>query len=597
MNKQKIPEKHSTISDTLFALKWQFKIAPAYTIFTFIQKTAGDVITLFEHTFLIAYIINCVEQKKTLADVLYFLIPVAIAVFLKLMVNTLFAAYIAPGVSEKIQKEIRLKLYEKAASLELAKYDDTEFYNDFVWAMQKAPDHITASVGALNTLLSRLTVGIIAGAYIVAVDASALLILAVLIPLTYFCQRAANKRWVKMEEEITPVRRKSDYISRIFYLADYVKDLKTGDISPKLENDLTDSTNEICNIVKKRIKPIMALWMTVNSASDVIIDGIYLSYLFFSALVLGKFGLGSLLGVYNSTQSLNGNILSAVQSLPEFQNHSLYISKLRRFLETENTMKDSGCKALPAYGDICLKNVEFTYPGNENPTLRGISCSIKNGEKIALVGFNGAGKSTLIKLLLRLYDPTSGEISYGGENIKNYPISVYRSCFGVLFQDYELIATDLGHNISAKNEPIDTEKADKALKDSAFWDKFQALPNGYETQLTKEFDDSGFNPSGGEKQKIALARVLYANAHIIILDEPSGALDPIAEYRLNKTVTELSREKTVIIISHRLSTTRFVDKIYMLADGQIIEEGTHELLMEQNGKYAEMFRLQSEKYR
>lgn len=597
MNKNKSSLKHSTLSDTLFALKWQLKIAPAYTVFTFIQKTAGDVITLFEHTFLIAYIINCVEQKKTLADVLYFLIPVAIAVFIKLTVNTVFGAYTAPAVAEKIQKEIRLKLYEKAASLELAKYDDTEFYNDFVWAMQKAPDHITASVGALNTLLSRLTVGVIAGAYIVSVDASALLILAVLIPLTYFCQRAANKRWVKMEEEITPVRRKIDYISRIFYLADYVKDLKTGDISPKLEKDFSDSTDLMCGIINKHIKPIMALWVTVNSASDIIIDGVYLSYLFFSALVLGKFGLGSLLGVYNSTQRLNGNILSAVSSLPEFQNHSLYITKLRRFLETENTMKDSGCKALPDSGDICLKNLEFTYPGNEKPTLRGISCSIKRGEKIALVGFNGAGKSTLIKLLLRLYDPTSGEISYGGESIKNYPLSDYRSRFGVLFQDYELIATDLGHNISAKNEPLDTERADKALKDSAFWDKFKALPKGYDTQLTKEFDDSGFNPSGGEKQKIALARVLYANADIIILDEPSGALDPIAEYRLNKTVTELSSEKTVIIISHRLSTTRFVDKIYMLADGQIIEEGTHELLMEQNGKYAEMFRLQAEKYR
>lgn len=596
MNK-KTPKKHSTLSNTLFALKWQFEIAPGYTACTFLQTVLGDVITLFEHTFLAAYIINCVEQKKTLTDVLYFLIPVAVAVFIKLMFGTVFGAYTAPAAQEKIQMEMRMRLYEKAASLELARYDDTEFYNEFVWAMQKAPDHITGAVNSVILLLTRLIAGIIAGAYIVSVDASALLFLIVLIPLTYFMQLAANKRNMKKEEEMMPARRRSDYVSRIFYLADYVKDLKTGNITPKLEKDLTDTTDEMCAIVKKHSKPLTALWVTAQSARDIIVDGVYLSYLFFNALVLGKFGLGTLLGVYNSTQNLNGWVLTAVAKLPEFQNHSLYISKLRRFSETENTMEDNGRKALPAGGDIVLRNVEFTYPGNGESTLKGVNCSFKKGEKVALVGFNGAGKSTLIKLLLRLYDPTGGEISYCGENIKNYRIADYRGCFGVLFQDYELIATDLAHNISADNKPLDIKRADGALKRSAFWDKFKTLPSGYETQLTKEFDESGFNPSGGEKQKIALARVLYANSDIIILDEPSGALDPIAEYTLNKTVTELSSDKTVIIISHRLSTTRFADKIYMLANGEIIESGTHEKLIRQNGKYAEMFRLQAEKYR
>ena len=155
MNK-KTPKKHSTLSNTLFALKWQFEIAPAYTVFTLMQTVLGDVVTLFEHTFLTAYIISCVEQKKTLTDVLYFLIPVAIAVFIKLMLNTVFDAYIAPGEREKIQMKMRMRLYEKAASIELARYDDSGFYNDFVWAMQKAPDHITGAVGAFNTLLSRI---------------------------------------------------------------------------------------------------------------------------------------------------------------------------------------------------------------------------------------------------------------------------------------------------------------------------------------------------------------------------------------------------------------------------------------------------------
>ena len=178
-----------------------------------------------------------------------------------------------------------------------------------------------------------------------------------------------------------------------------------------------------------------------------------------------------------------------------------------------------------------------------------------------------------------------------------YPIAEYRSRFGVLFQDFEIIATDVGHNLNMSDQELDEKRAEEVLKKVAFWDRFQSMPEGYRTQLTREFDDKGVNLSGGEAQKIALARVLYADAGVIILDEPSSALDPIAEYQMNKAITELAADKTVIIISHRLSTTRFVDKIYMLENGQIIEQGDHEVLLGQNGKYAEMFTLQAEKYR
>lgn len=244
-----------------------------------------------------------------------------------------------------------------------------------------------------------------------------------------------------------------------------------------------------------------------------------------------------------------------------------------------------------------LKDVHFTYPGNAEPTINGVSMHIRQGEKIALVGYNGAGKSTLIKLLLRLYDPSCGAIEFAGKGITDYPLADYRERYGALFQDFEIIATSLGHNINMSDAPLNTELADEVLRKAAFWERFQALPAGYDTQLTKEFEDQSIGLSGGEAQKIALARVLYADSAVIILDEPSSALDPIAEYQLNKTVTELAEDKTVIIISHRLSTTRFVDKIYMLENGQIIEQGDHDALLVRKGKYAEMFAVQAEKYR
>ncbi len=594
MCKQK---KHGILSNIMFAMGWQFRVAPLFTLITFGQTIVGDIITLFEHTFLVAYIVSCVERGGTLADVLYFLVPVAIAVTLKVSINPVIGAYIAPKANAKIKKEIHMRLYEKAVSMEISRYDDSEFYNDFVWAMQKAPEHVTKATDTFRTLLSRIIVALIAGGYIVATDSLALWVVAIIMLSTLLFQHIINQWKMKREEDVLPVSRKRDYVNRVFYLADYVKDIKTSSISGKLKKDFYETSEQMKNLVKKHGPKISGLTILRESVDYLVYDGGYLTYLFYQALVKNKFGLGSLLALYRAANQLSGNLRRVIMMLPEFQNHSLYIAKLRTFLETENIMPDEGTLPAPESGDILLQNVHFTYPGNEEPTIKGVSMEIKKGEKIALVGFNGAGKSTLIKLLLRLYDPDSGSIRFANQSIEEYPIAEYRKRFGVLFQDFEIIATDIGHNLNMSDQVLDVQQADEVLKKVAFWEGFQSMPEGYETQLTREFDDNGINLSGGEAQKLALARVLYADAGVIILDEPSSALDPIAEYQLNKTVTELAADKTVIIISHRLSTTRFVDKIYMLENGQIIEQGNHESLMRQKGKYAEMFTLQAEKYR
>lgn len=594
MRKQK---KHGILSNIMFAIGWQFKVTPGYTLFLFLQTIIGDIITLFEHTFLLAYIVSCVERGATLKEVLYFLVPVALAVTIKITVSPFTGAYIGPRANAKMKQAIHMKLYEKAVSMDISRYDDSEFYNDFVWAMQKAPEHVTKAVDTFRGLVSRITVALIAGGYIIATDAMALWVVAIILISTILFQHMINLRKMKREEEMLPVSRKRDYANRVFYLADYVKDIKTSSISEKLEKDFYETSEQMKKLVKKHGPKTSLLTILRESVDYLIYDGGYLTYLFYQALVKHKFGLGSLLALYKTANWLSGNLRRVIMMLPEFQNHSLYLEKLRTFLETENSMPDEGILPAPARGDIFLQDVYFTYPGNGEPTIKGISMELKQGEKIALVGFNGAGKSTLIKLLLRLYDPDRGNIGFAGHSVKEYPVGEYRKQFGVLFQEFEIIATDIGHNLNMSDQPLDKQRADEVLKKVAFWERFRSLPEGYDTQLTREFDDNGINLSGGEAQKIALARVLYADAGVIILDEPSSALDPIAEYQLNKTVTELAADKTVIIISHRLSTTRFVDKIYMLENGQIIEQGSHDSLMALQGKYAEMFTLQAEKYR
>ncbi len=593
-NKQK---KSRIFSNILFALKWQWRIHPGYTILRLCRMIFDELVLLAEHTFLPAYIISCVEQQRGLEAVLQMAIPVALAVAIKVIGGPLIDQYLTPKANIKFYQSVRMTLYAKAAALEIAKYDDSEFYNDFVWAMHRAPEHIEKACITIFRLLCILLSAIITGGFIIASDVNSLLIIAIMTVSTLLFQRAITHRNMRREEELMPVTRKRDYCNRVFYLADFVKDIKTGNMADKLQRDFKEASEQMASTITRHGRAIARWSMLRDGISLIAHDGVHLTYLFYEALVKNKYTFGELLAIYNATNRLYNNLRRAFMMLPQFEESSLYIEKLRTFLETDNIMSDTGTLNVPAHGDLALEDVHFTYAGNNKPTLKGVTMHINKGEKVALVGFNGAGKSTLIKLLLRLYDPDSGIIRYGNEDIRQYPIAAYRAQFRALFQDFEIIAAGIGDNLTMSDKPLNKEKADDVLKKAAFWNKFQTLPNGYDTQLTKEFNDNGINLSGGEAQKIAIARVLYADAGILVLDEPSSALDPIAEYTLNKTVTALAEDKTVIIISHRLSTTRFVDRIFMLEDGRVIEQGSHDALLAQNGQYAAMFRLQAEKYR
>jgi ATP-binding cassette subfamily B protein len=255
------------------------------------------------------------------------------------------------------------------------------------------------------------------------------------------------------------------------------------------------------------------------------------------------------------------------------------------------------CLAHPGtFQELNVKDVSFAY-GKDSDTLHNINFSIKAGEKIAIVGYNGAGKTTLIKLLLRLYDVSQGQICLNGQDIREYDKKNYRSLFATVFQDYKIFASTIADNVKIDAAgQSDGEQIELALKKSGFAKKLESLPRGINTPLTREFEEEGVNLSGGEAQKVAIARTFYKYCPIIILDEPSSALDPISEYQLNQAMLEVAKDKTVIFISHRLSSTVMADRIYMLEQGNIIEQGSHKELMALEGKYAQMFRMQAEKY-
>ena len=303
------------------------------------------------------------------------------------------------------------------------------------------------------------------------------------------------------------------------------------------------------------------------------------------------------------------------ERLTKYPKHSLYIEKYLEFMRFEPTIKN-GRSDIPEFESLEFRNVSFSYEFSAHPkyrfheddyiapkkedgkdALKNINLKISKGDKIAIVGYNGAGKTTLIKLIMRLYDPTEGAILYNGIDIREFEPEAYRRRIGTVFQDFKIFATSIAENVMNGEFSVgDEETVRSALESADFTEKLNSLEEGIHTHLTREFNDKGTNLSGGESQKVAISRVFAKDYPIVIMDEPSSALDPMAEYNLNQSILHNTEDKTVIFISHRLSTTRIADKIYMFDTGRLIEEGSHNELLEMNGKYAEMFRVQSEKY-
>jgi ATP-binding cassette subfamily B protein len=277
---------------------------------------------------------------------------------------------------------------------------------------------------------------------------------------------------------------------------------------------------------------------------------------------------------------------------------SLYVSKIREFLNYKpKIVSNVNLDVAKNAKEIELENVSFAYGKSEDMIIKDMALHIKPGEKIALVGYNGAGKTTLVKLLMRLYDTKGGSIKADGRDIKDYDTKKYRDSIGTVFQDFQIFAGTVKENVVLDvADDINESGIKKALEESGLLERIERFGEGLNTELTTEFSDKGVNLSGGESQKLAISRVFYKDAGLMILDEPSSALDPIAEYQLNHAMLEATGDKTVIFISHRLSTTRIADRIIMLENGKIVEQGTHEELLSMNGKYAQMWKVQAGAY-
>ena len=315
--------------------------------------------------------------------------------------------------------------------------------------------------------------------------------------------------------------------------------------------------------------------------------------------LLGTFGIGSIVKYVGFVETITGCITSYFAVFADIKYNTPFVEDYLAYFDIPQKMYQ-GSLTVEKRDDneyyVEFKDVSFKYPGSDTYALRHVNMKFKVGEKLAVVGMNGSGKTTFIKLMCRLYDPTEGEILLNGVNIKKYDYDEYLAMFSVVFQDFKLFSFTLGENVASGSD-YDDDEVVSALNQSGFGERLTTMPNGIKTSLYKDFDKNGVEVSGGEAQKIALARALYKNAPFIILDEPTAALDPMAEYEIYSKFNEIVGDKAAIYISHRLSSCRFCDKIAVFDNGQIVQRGSHdELVADKNGKYYELWHAQAQYY-
>jgi ATP-binding cassette subfamily B protein/ATP-binding cassette subfamily C protein len=309
------------------------------------------------------------------------------------------------------------------------------------------------------------------------------------------------------------------------------------------------------------------------------------------------FGIGSFTMYLAAINSFSGAMFSLMDSVVDLRRFSDFYEAVDKYLNMEKRLREGKRLPLARSEDpvIEFRNVSFRYPNQEKYTLKNVNITIKGGQKLSIVGENGAGKTTFIKLLTRFYRPTEGAIYLNGVDIQDYDYDNYADMFSVLFQDFALFVMPLRDNITL-GRPIEDRDIVTALEQSGFKDKFDKLEKGLDTAVYKTFDETGFEPSGGEGQKIAMARALLKGAPVVILDEPTAALDPRAEYEMYMRFNEMVHKKTAIFISHRLASVKFCDAVAVFKDGEIAEYGTHDDLMKKQGFYNELFTMQAQFY-
>lgn len=598
MNKKtKNKPKTSALKNTFYAVKTVMKCAPGLIFCRAWAQTSYWFFTGFVKEILfLKLLLDLITGGGSFKEYV-FLILIFVGAELFATGSNCIADYFI-GVKRKLfYKNLNENIFQKAVNADISCFEDPSFYDKYKRATEIiTEEHFDELIYFLTSFIAGGMTGIFLVIYIVTIDPKILLILLTAVPVLIF-EVIKGKLQVKKDREMTEHKRGKAYVKRTLYMREYAKDIRTSDIFSVLHEKYKVSVEKNREIIKKYGLKVTFLETSsgfFGKALPVAATYLYAAYRF---VIKRDLAVSDFSVIMTAVSNLKDVFNDLGEAFSYVRKESEYFYNLREFMEYKNKVV-SGNKTAEEFRSLEFRNVYFTYPGAEAPSLNGLSLTISKGQTSAIVGLNGAGKTTFVKLLLRFYEADSGEILYNGVNIREYDINSLRKRLATVFQDYQIFALSIAENVLCKEPESekDREKTVRALKNAGIYDKIIALPYKENTVLTREFDEKGIGLSGGEKQKTATARMFAKDFDLAILDEPSSALDPIAEYKMYESLINATKGKTVIYISHRLSSAVLSDIIYVFDSGKVKESGTHSALMEKGGLYHDMFTLQASSY-
>lgn len=599
--------KHN-IKNILWALRIVWELSKLYVIGNIFFTLYNYGLWIFNTLIFTQYIFGSSEMLRSFPDVLCFIGLTLILYGVNTILSLLFSRWYAVYKQHEVNEKLNRMVFDKVINVDISCFEDSDFYDSYTKAAHSASGNIFGifhnAISLIGACLSSLYVIYTMFTHNVWIGLMSMIPVIV----SYTIGKLQNNINYEKSMELIPANRKIGYVNRTFFLQKYAKEMRLSNAPSLLMHKLNEGTDEFIKVSRK-----YAIKLTIVSALNsalcfpILFEG---TWLLGAWLVMVKEALSISEYVVIATAAVNTTwmIRSCTQSLLAIFDNSLYIDNLKTFLNyKERIPEDQPGLPVPSHIETLeFRDVSFRYKDNLPNALRDINLTLHAGELTTIVGYNGSGKSTLVKLIMRLYDPTEGKILLNGVDIREYNLRKYRKLIGATFQDFQLFSMSVTDNVCLCNNINGDKKAVtiNALQQSGVYERIMELDNGIDNILTREFDDNGAQLSGGEGQKVAISRAFAKKSSILILDEPSSALDPFAEHHVFANFVKLCREsndddsqkKISVFISHRLSSATIADRVILMSDGMIAELGTHYELMANNGAYADMFKKQAENY-
>lgn len=599
--KRRLERKWYNMKKLIHFIKLAWSVSPAYMLLLLLQSVAGAAKTLL-NVILPMFLVNELTGERQMERILLSVaLIVANNVGMTLLDNILnrFCSVLQVKSSNEMLKLMSEKVMNLEYSyLENPKYLDLKERAIFAINNQGAISQMTTMI--FQTLSQALTM---TGLLAILATLGPVLIVALVVGtlLMLWIYSGVSKLQMNLMQEIIPINRRYGYYMNLGTEKDAQKDIRLYDMSDMITGRILQFSSDTCDMFEKmQIKTGKALGqMGAVSEGISAFSYAYVGFRTLSDFFGPKLSLGALTMYVSATINVSNMVLSLGESVIGMLQFLGFLDPYMEFMSLAEETKQTG--GIPFSGEvetIEFKNVTFTYPNAEQPVLKNISFSVKKGEKISIVGLNGAGKSTLVKLICRMYQADSGEILVNGKNIYAYDYLSYMNTISAVFQDYRLFNFTIAENISCQAEGADEERIGTLIEEVGLEEKVAELPQGIYSRFGKDYDKDGIELSGGQGQKIAIARALYKKASMVILDEPASALDPIAEAEIYEKFNNLVEDKTAIYISHRMSSSVFCDKILIIDGGTVADYDTHENLMKKTESlYYKLFQSQAENYR